>query len=154
MKNMTKKRIILFALVISWMILIFWFSSAGYEASSGQSMRAVHGIAQATGVVLPEALVRKAAHVLLYFVLGVLLVCLVRTYKLRWFRAIACSTGAAFVYAITDELHQLLVGGRSGQASDVLLDTIAAFAGAWAVFGCCKWAKKLLKNQKYDTIER
>lgn len=154
MKNMTKKRIILFALVISWMILIFWFSSAGYEASSGQSMRAVHGIAQATGVVLPEALVRKAAHVLLYFVLGVLLVCLVRTYKLRWFRAIACSTGDAFVYAITDELHQLLVGGRSGQASDVLLDTIAAFAGAWAVFGCCKWAKKLLKNQKYDTIER
>lgn len=151
---MTKKRIILFALVISWMILIFWFSSAGHEVSSGQSMRAVHGIAQATGVVLPEALVRKAAHVFLYFVLGVLLVCLVRTYEPGWLRAISCSTGVAFVYAITDELHQLLVGGRSGQASDVLLDTLAAFVGTWVMFGCWKLTKKLHKKQKYDTIKR
>lgn len=110
-------------------------------------MRAVHGIAQATGVVLPEALVRKAAHVFLYFVLGVLLVCLVRTYELSWFRVISCSTGAAFVYAITDELHQLLVGGRSGQASDVLLDTVAAFVGAWVMFGCWKLAKSCIKNK-------
>ena len=67
------KRTIFFVLVISWMILIFWFSSAGHEASSGQSMRAVHGITRATGVVLPEVLVRKAAHVFLYFVLRILL---------------------------------------------------------------------------------
>lgn len=151
---MTKKRIILFALVISWMVLIFWFSSAGHEVSSGQSERVARSVQYITNISFSEAVVRKAAHVFLYFVLGVLLVCLVRTYELCWFRAIACSTGAAFVYAITDELHQLLVGGRSGQASDVLLDTIAAFAGAWVAFGCQKLAKKLLKNQKYDTIKR
>lgn len=154
MKSMTKKRITLFALVISWMILIFWFSSAGHEVSSGQSERVVRGAQYITNISFSEAVVRKAAHVLLYFVLGVLLTLLVRTYHIRWRSVVLWAVGIACVYAATDETHQLLVGGRSGQASDVLLDTIAAFAGAWAVFGCCKWAKKLLKNQKYDTIER
>ena len=32
-------------------------------------------------------------------------------------------------YAATDELHQLLVPGRSGQLSDVILDSAGALAG-------------------------
>lgn len=152
MKNMTKKRIILFALVISWMILIFWFSSAGHEASSGQSMRAVHGIAQATGVVLSEALVRKAAHVFLYFVLGILLTLLVRTYRVRWRNVVLWAVGIACAYAATDETHQLLVGGRSGQVSDVLLDTAAACVGAIVIAGGHMVIYKLHKNQKCDKI--
>ena len=152
MKNMTKKRIILFALVISWMILIFWFSSAGHEASSGQSMRAVHGIAQATGVVLSEALVRKAAHVFLYFVLGILLTLLVRTYDVRWRNVVLWAVGVACAYAATDETHQLLVGGRSGQVSDVLLDTVAACVGVVVIAGGYKLICKLRNNQKCDKI--
>ena len=62
---MTKKRIILFVLVISWMILIFWFSSAGHEVSSGQSERVVQGVRHMTNISVPEMIVRKAAHVLL-----------------------------------------------------------------------------------------
>ena len=149
---MAKKRIILFVLVISWMILIFWFSSAGHEVSSGQSMRAVHGIAQATGVVLSEALVRKAAHVFLYFVLGILLTLLVRTYDVRWRNVVLWAVGVACAYAATDETHQLLVGGRSGQVSDVLLDTAAACAGAVVIAGGYKLICKLHNNQKCDKI--
>ena len=33
------------------------------------------------------------------------------------------------LYAISDEIHQLFVPGRSGQVSDVLLDTLGAFTG-------------------------
>ena len=32
-------------------------------------------------------------------------------------------------YAATDEMHQLFVPGRSGQVSDVLLDSAGAIAG-------------------------
>ena len=35
----------------------------------------------------------------------------------------------AALYAATDEVHQLFVPGRSGQVSDVLLDSAGAIAG-------------------------
>ena len=149
---MTKKRIILFVLVISWMILIFWFSSAGHEVSSGQSERVVQGVRHMTNISVPEMIMRKAAHVFLYFVLGILLTLLVRTYHIRWRSVVLWAVGIACTYAATDETHQLLVGGRSGQVSDVLLDTAAACAGAVIIAGGYKFICKLHKNQKCDRI--
>ena len=146
------KRIILFALVISWMILIFWFSSAGHEVSSGQSERVVQSIRYMTNISAPEMIVRKAAHVFLYFVLGILLTLLVRTYHICWRSVVLWAVGIACTYAATDETHQLLVGGRSGQVSDVLLDTAAACAGAVIIAGGYKFICKLHKNQKCDRI--
>ena len=129
------KRTVFFVLVISWMILIFWFSSAGHEVSSGQSERVVQSIRHMTNISVSEMVVRKAAHVLLYFVLGVLLTLLVRTYHIRWRSVVLWAVGIACAYAATDETHQLLVGGRSGQVSDVLLDTAAACVGAVVIAG-------------------
>ena len=149
---MTKKRIILFVLVISWMILIFWFSSAGHEVSSGQSERVVQGVRHMTNISVPEMIVRKAAHVFLYFVLGILLTLLVRTYHIRWRSVVLWAVGIACTYAATDETHQSLVGGRSGQVSDVLLDTAAACAGAVVIAGGYMFIYKLHKNQKCDRI--
>lgn len=149
---MTKKRIILFALVISWMILIFWFSSAGHEVSSGQSERVVQGVQYVTNISVPEMVVRKAAHVFLYFVLGILLTLLVRTYHIRWRSVVLWAVGIACAYAATDETHQSLVGGRSGQVSDVLLDTVAACAGAIVIAGGYMFIYKLHKNQECDKI--
>jgi hypothetical protein len=149
---MTKKRIILFVLVISWMILIFWFSSAGHEVSSGQSERVVQGVRHMTNISVPEMIVRKAAHVFLYFVLGILLTLLVRTYHIRWRSVVLWAVGIACTYAATDETHQLLVGGRSGQVSDVLLDTAAACVGAVVIAGGYMFIYKLHKNQKCDRI--
>ena len=149
---MTKKRIILFVLVISWMILIFWFSSAGHEVSSGQSERVVQSIRHMTNISVPEMIVRKAAHVFLYFVLGILLTLLVRTYHIRWRSVVLWAVGIACAYAATDEAHQSLVGGRSGQVSDVLLDTAAACVGAVVIAGGYMFIYKLHKNQKCDRI--
>ena len=149
---MTKKRIIFFALVISWMVLIFWFSSAGHEASSGQSERVVRGVQYITNISFSETVVRKAAHVFLYFVLGILLTLLVRTYRVRWRNVVLWAVGVACAYAATDETHQLLVGGRSGQVSDVLLDTTAACVGAIVIAGGHMVIYKLHKNQKCDRI--
>ena len=146
------KRIILFALVISWMILIFWFSSAGHEVSSGQSERVVRSMQYITNISFSETVVRKAAHVFLYFVLGILLTLLVHTYHIRWRSVVLWAVGVACAYAATDETHQLLVGGRSGQVSDVLLDTVAACVGVVVIAGGYKLICKLRNNQKCDKI--
>jgi len=151
---MTKKRIILFALVISWMVLIFWFSSAGHEVSSGQSERVVRSVQYITNISFSETVVRKAAHVFLYFVLGILLTLLVRTYDVRWRSTVLWAVGVACAYAATDETHQLLVGGRSGQVSDVLLDTVAACAGAAVVAGGYKLICKRTPLKTFATKSR
>lgn len=35
-----------------------------------------------------------------------------------------------FIYAITDEFHQTFITGRTGQFSDVIIDTIGASIGS------------------------
>lgn len=145
-------RLILFIAIVLWMALIFWFSSAGHEVSSGQSERVVRSVQYITNISFSETVVRKAAHVFLYFVLGILLTLLVRTYDVRWRSTVLWAVGVACAYAATDETHQLLVGGRSGQVSDVLLDTAAACAGVVVIAGGYKLICKLHNNQKCDKI--
>ena len=92
--------------------------------------------------------VRKTAHFLEYATLGALMLNLVaqieRTRRLR--RSEGAGGGArpkpptlprlAFaawvlttLYATTDEIHQLLVPGRTGQATDVILDSFGSLTG-------------------------
>lgn len=39
------------------------------------------------------------------------------------------STLFCIIYALSDEIHQLFVFGRSGELKDVLIDTIGSFLG-------------------------
>ena len=58
-----------------------------------------------------------------------------------WF----CSWIAGTVYAATDEIHQVFVAGRSGQLSDVMLDSAGVFTGVlvmWCVFQALKPGKR------------
>lgn len=121
----SKKRIIKYIAVAAWMLLIFWFSAQGHEASSGQSTGIVQEVHRLTGAELPEMVVRKAAHITLYALYGVLVAMVVLEYTTRWRRAWLWATGIVCAYAISDEIHQLFTGGRSAQVSDVVLDTIA-----------------------------
>lgn len=90
-------------------------------------------ISRITGVMLPEMIVRKTAHVANYAVLGVLVCLLLRDYKLRARTIVWLGTVIVCVYAATDELHQLMVPGRTGQVTDVLLDTAAGFVAITAI---------------------
>lgn len=53
-------------------------------------------------------------------------------------RAAACAFALAVVYACTDEIHQLFVGGRAGQAADVLIDAAGALVGVALALLCAK----------------
>jgi VanZ family protein len=74
-----------------------------------------------TGLGTWDTLLRKAAHITEYAVLGALL-----------YRALereAPALGAGLAYAATDELHQHYVSGRVGSVIDVAVDALGVVAG-------------------------
>lgn len=95
--------------------------------------------------------VRKTAHFAEYVILGLLFFLVYRAYFVKLTNAKFSDTKlsniklsdvkfsdaklllfalcSSFLYACTDELHQLFVSGRSGQFTDVLIDTLGAFFG-------------------------
>lgn len=72
---------------------------------------------------------RKLAHVSEYALLLALWWRALRT-RTSDARALALALGIAFVYAVTDELHQTLVSGRAGRALDVGIDMVGALGAA------------------------
>jgi VanZ family protein len=74
-----------------------------------------------TGLGTWDLLLRKAAHMAEFAVLGFLL-----------FRAAGSATVAVALgslYAVTDEVHQAFVRGRHGSPIDWLIDTVGVLAG-------------------------
>lgn len=89
--------------------------------------------------------VRKTAHAAEYAALGLLAAGAyikggkaARTERTGIGRGILVPWVIATAYAAADELHQLLVPGRSGQFSDVILDSSGALAGL-AVLGVVRF---------------
>ena len=74
-----------------------------------------------TGLGTWDLVVRKAAHVTEYAILGALLV--------RALDRPAAAAALAVAYAATDELHQHFVPGRTGAVVDVLIDAVGVIAG-------------------------
>ena len=114
------------------MLVIFLMSSEVAGTSSARSDEIVRTI-QSTGINAPTDLltflVRKAAHISAYFILGILLFNLLKEYGLGVKKMVFISIAIAMLYACTDEVHQVFVSGRSGQVRDVLIDTAGAAVG-------------------------
>ena len=121
-----------YILLLVWMAVIFLLSSEGHDISSGRSDTVVYAL-QSAGITWQEDLltflVRKSAHITAYFILGVLTYNVIRLHRLstRWH--IAISIAVVVLYAISDELHQLFVPGRSGEVRDVIIDSTAGICG-------------------------
>ena len=112
--------------------MIFLFSAQDADASKSQSglfVSLVDGLVGDMSEDWLTFLTRKAAHIFLYFVLGILAYNAVRLHGLSLRRAVLLSIAIALVYAVCDEIHQLYIPGRSGEIRDVLIDTTAASMG-------------------------
>lgn len=122
-----------FLLLLGWMLVIFMLSSEVSGVSSGRSDTIVNLLTSSLHLNLSQEfltfLTRKTAHIIAYFILGILIFNVVKTYRLRVHNAIFASIGFALVYAASDEFHQLFVPGRSGELRDILIDTTAATIG-------------------------
>lgn len=132
------------ALLIFQMLFIFTMSSFGHNSSDAQSNLFVDFIAQnfphirhglennLINLYTLVFLVRKTAHFTEYAILGALFYLnLIQFPKLNsHIKKLLLPILFSFLYAITDELHQVFVPGRSAQFRDVLIDTLGASFGA------------------------
>lgn len=111
------------------MILIFIMSSFAAADSDQQSGLIVNALTTAfpdlKNVEFLVTIIRKTAHFLEYALFGFLTA---RSFKLSnkstWFAVPFCA-----LYAATDEFHQTFIPGRSGELTDILLDTAGATFG-------------------------
>lgn len=144
------KRILSWVLVIVWMIFIFYMSNQPANISNEQS-NFVLNLIKNLGIDINNiyidlaiTIIRKGAHFSEYLILSLLYFNLLRFY-INKNKALVLSIILCFLYASTDEFHQLFVEGRAGRFTDVLIDTSGAFTGSILVFLVNKILKKRAK---------
>ena len=155
MKSLLNKRKEIFlSLAIIWMLVIFVFSAQKSEESTKLSNGAGRYVVTTVNEVMDKGWdeekveeyalaidhpVRKLAHATEYAILALL-----------WFGALGSKLQAvviAFLYACTDEFHQLFVPGRAGLFTDVLIDTSGAAVAMLVVWFVCRVNKAFNKHR-------
>lgn len=159
MMNNRLKKLFLQAAVIGCACAIFMLSSQEATVSSKTSSGFIKAVlyfvfgknADAAFVQkLTAALhtaVRKAAHFCIYAALGFFTAQLAVQYKIKIKQAVLRAVLFSGAYAVTDELHQYFVPGRSCELRDVCIDTLGAFFGA-VVAAALITIIKNLKNKR------
>lgn len=140
-----KKKVIKGLIVVLCMLSIFLFSTDNSRESTSKSNRVILGITNLLHKDLSNkekekiidmffVPIRKMAHFGIYLVLGISLISFLREFSIPILKLLLLSIFLAFLYACSDEIHQLFVPGRSGQFSDVLLDTLGASVGIFIYY--------------------
>ena len=126
------------AMVAAWTAKIFWLSTEAF--SSDRTLSLLSHLLGLTGLILTNRaisvlhlLIRKAAHIVEYSVLAVLL-CLLWNEggseslqpKIAGKVMVVCAG-----YALLDELHQYFVQGRGPSLADCGLDILGALMSVW-----------------------
>lgn len=140
-KNMIIRTITLMLTIIVC-IIIFKFSSEDSGKSTGTSDFVIDTIININpftrnlddvkkedikeNIKMP---IRKLAHFSIYTVLGITTMLHMFTYAISKSKKMGSSLVIGMLYAISDEIHQLFVPGRSGQITDVCIDTIGVLFG-------------------------
>lgn len=156
---------LLWAAVLGWAGLIFYMSTQNAGASntlSGGITRSIASAfppfrnmsepAQLALVASLHVVVRKAAHCFLYFVLGILGSRLAFCYALSQRARVSLVLGIGFLYALSDELHQSFVPGRSGQPTDILIDFCGLLTGTLLTFGLLSLRRRKRKPSGFSAI--
>ena len=135
------KKITLWSATILWMTMIFVFSSQPAVQSDELSLGIVERIfaflynlsdVPVFSLISDELwfdlyskanfIVRKSAHFMLYAVLAFFVYHLLLEYKTNNTKAIFVAAIICFLYAASDEVHQIFIPGRAGQIRDVFID--------------------------------
>lgn len=126
------------------MYLIFYLSGQDGVTSSGLSLGVSTKVVEIASKVfdhpltgeeiteyanLIHFLIRKCAHVTLYFLLAISVSFPLYVYGLRGIPLMLVAGGFCVAFACGDEYHQSLVAGRGPSKRDVLIDSIGILAG-------------------------
>ena len=123
-----KRKLISLGLLIAWMVLIFVMSSQPANVSDSQSIGILKSLSKIginiNGIFgnLANFVIRKCAHFIEYMILALLVLNLLKL-RFKKEQLIIMTISFVFIYACSDEIHQLFVQGREGAIRDVIIDT-------------------------------
>lgn len=127
-------------LVILWMVFIFWMSTDTFSSKHTFKMidLFLHWLFPWLSQIELRhlhAIIRKLAHVIEYFILGLLLF---RSYRsdspLTWHPKWALGAIITVIlYAVSDELHQSFVPSRTASIVDVGIDSVGGIVSQIAI---------------------
>lgn len=143
-------------LVVIWMVIIFLLSHESADGSQVRSDTLVDwlqaiGFGGSAGIL--SSIIRKSAHAATYAILGGLIIWALTARRQVTAGLVACSIALASIYAISDEVHQAFVPGRSGEVRDVLLDTAGATAGVGITgLAIVRRQNRFTTSSKSDTV--
>ena len=101
------------------------FSSNVSDSQSGIIVNFITSIFNVDNIDLLTHIIRKLAHFTEYLVLGLLMYNLVKDKR----NNIILALFICVIYAISDEIHQIYVPGRSGQITDIFIDSVGSICG-------------------------
>ena len=87
------------------------------------------GFCQLVRVHCAKILIYHTLIFTIYLILGLIFISLLKEYNILDKRSVIYTIIFVFIYACSDEIHQLFVSGRSGEILDVLIDTTGGFIG-------------------------
>ncbi|WP_142384749.1 VanZ family protein [Bacillus sp. M6-12] len=162
-----KNKIMLFIPLILWALLIFYFSSQTYKEQDithiidrysriinwneifGWVHFSYHGSEisiENKGVAhFIEFFIRKAAHFIIFFVLGFLTIRIWTKFTSRRLISFIGTLVFVVMYALLDEVHQKFTGGRTPLLADVWLDSVGGIFGVIAYYVVSFYRKRRRK---------
>lgn len=153
---------------IGMMYIIYYLSGQDGITSAGLSLKVSIKIVELASKIFDHPLtteeimqyadlihfmIRKCAHMILYFLLAVSVSFPLYVYGLRGIPLMIVAGGFCVAFACGDEYHQSLVQGRGPSKKDVLIDSVGVLAGIIVVrivgfIGRKTIFRKLSKNYK------
>ena len=90
------------------------------------------------------------AHFSIYTLVGIWIMSFISTYNITILKKLFFSIGVGLIYAISDEIHQGFIPGRSPEIRDVLIDTCGVTLGILIVVAIVSFFSVI----KYEHKER
>ncbi len=153
-----RKRIILMILIFLNLATIFFFSHQDSKTSGRLSSNITNQIqvhtphyaekTEAQQKVVhtqTQYLIRGLAHGLLFFCLGILTFLFLRTFPMKWFWYFL-NLPVGFLIALSDEIHQIYVPGRTFGWDDISYDMLGFSLGMMMVLMLILISKLLHKK--------
>lgn len=136
------KKIISYILLIIWLLVIFYLSNQIGDVSGSESSGIIYNILNniynlfnidKTNLInIVQQInnpLRELMHMLEYLVLAVLTINVLKQSNTKE-NIIIISIMFCFIYATSDEIHQLFVPGRAFEYFDIFMDTLGAVIGS------------------------
>ena len=148
------KKIFSLLFLLFWCLLIFYFSNQKGDISKNSSngviellnqfLRIFSDSVDLNGIEGISFLIRKSAHIFLYFVLYIAIFSVFKSFGfLKNIKSYFLILGLCLLYAISDEVHQLFISERSFGIIDILIDTFGSSLG----FFFLSFGNKKIKSQ-------